>query len=444
MTTMNSGIGRKTSGIALYCQMPLSWRLSLVGVVAVIGLAGCTGTVASPAVSPLAVSSVMASAIASPTPGLIETPTSNASPTAQPLLTFVATGSMHIARSSATATLLKSAKVLIAGGAKVTTALDEDVYASAELYDPATGKFSPTGSMTAARSSATATLLPDGRVLITGGEGCSDPLHCSHVGHGNGLDFLASAELYNPTTGKFSATGSMTGASELDTAITLPDGRILIAGFNQWAELYDPNSGKFLRTAKNAGFQAAATLLPNGKVLLAGSHYVTNSGVGSLYDAANGKFATVSLALPAGTIPAQYKGVPIIRAVPSIATLLKDGRVLLFEGGYLETYDPASGACADAGFISPAGEWDYATATLMADGRVLYEGGDLVDPFTGELSSTNTAVLYDATGGPIRKGSTPVALDRQTATLLPDGSVLIAGGEDKDGKPLVSADLFKP
>ena len=201
---------------------------------------------------------------------------------------------------------------------------------------------------------------------------------------------------------------------------------------------------KFVKTAKNVAFQAAAALLPNGKILLVGSYWATNSSVGSLYDAGNGKLTAVSLALPAGTKPAQYKGVQIMRAVPSAATLLKDGRVLLFEGGYLETYDPDSGTCADAGFISPAGEWDYATATLMADGRVLYEGGDLMDPFTGELSSTNTAVLYDPTGGPIRTGSTLVARHAQTATLLTNGSVLIAGGGSTDWKPLASSELFKP
>jgi hypothetical protein len=232
----------------------------------------------------------------------------------------------------------------------------------------------------------------------------------------------------------------MTGTNSQDEAIPLPDGRVLLTGGNQWAELYDPNSGKFVRTAKNAGFLAAATLLPNGKVLLAGD-YLGGYGVGGLYDVTSGQFTTISLALPAGTKPVQYKGFAIMRAVPSTATLLKDGRVLLFEGGYLETYDPASGACADAGFISPAGEWNNPTATLMADGRVLYEGGLLN---SDERTATNIAVLYDPTGGPSRTGSTQGARFSQTATLLPDGSVLIAGGNDTDFKPLASAELFKP
>jgi hypothetical protein len=348
---------------------------------------------------------------------------------------------MHTARSRATATLLKNGKVLIAGG-MLARGLTADVYATAELYDPATGKFTQTGSMTAARSYATATLLRGGRVLIAGGWGCSNARSCHNVPIG---DYLASAELYDPATGKFAATGSMTGVRQSAAATLMPDGRVLLAGGDKWAELYDPSSGKFVRAGKptiQSGHNTV-TLLPSGKVLVA-EDSATYDPFAQLYDAASGKFTTISLALPAGTRPAQYKGVQIRRAVPDAATLLKDGRVLLFEGGYLVAYDPATGACADAGFISPAGEWDYASATLMADGRVLYEGGAFVDPFTEELSSTNTAVLYDPTGGPSRAGSTQAARAGQTATLLPDGSVLIAGDEDANGNPLASAELFKP
>jgi hypothetical protein len=113
----------------------------------------------------------------------------------------------------------------------------------------------------------------------------------------------------------------------------------------------------------------------------------------------------------------------------------------LFEGGYLETYDPATGACADGGFVSPYGEWILPTATLLSEGRVLFTGGE---PVYTLANSTNTAVLYDPNGGPGRTGSTLATRVSQTATLLPDGSVLIAGGEDASGKPLASAELFTP
>ena len=92
---------------------------------------------------------------------------------------------------------------------------------AAELYDPATGTFSPTGSLAEVRGGKTATLLPDGRVLIAGGYNCADA----------GQDGLwASAELYDPATGTFSPTGSMSEPREFHTATLLPDGRVLITG----------------------------------------------------------------------------------------------------------------------------------------------------------------------------------------------------------------------
>jgi hypothetical protein len=429
----SSGVEPRTVRSGASRRLSPGLRIALVGVVAAIGLAGCGSTTSSSASTSATPSAIASSAaIPSATPAL--------SPTAAPPLSFVATGSMHTARERATATLLKNGKVLIAGG-EAQNGLPWTVYASAELYDPATGKFTNTGSMAAARGKATAIALSDGRVLIAGGEGCKNPKACRNI-DGETIGDLASAEIYDPATGKFTTTGSMTDVTRNSAAALLPDGKVLIVGqVNSWGQLYDPATGKFVRTGEVGNFDVpfTATLLPSGKVLVTG-----HGAAPQLYDEASGKFTDISLELPAGTPKVAYDSQWVLRrGAPDTATLLKDGRVLLFDSGYLETYDPATGVCADAGFISPAGKWEQPTATLLADGSVLYEGGRVVGS-DGNSTNTNVAILYDPTGGSSRKGSTQVAREYQTATLLQDGSVLIAGGEEANSKALASAELFKP
>jgi Kelch motif len=129
---------------------------------------------------------------------------------------FIATGSMVHPRLSHTATLLNDGRVLITGG--FTYPAGNEPLRQAELYDPATGTFSPTGSMSIARSWATATLLPDGRVLIAGGYESRD---------------LATAEIYDPATETFSATGNMAAARRGHSATLLSNGRVLINGGGQ-------------------------------------------------------------------------------------------------------------------------------------------------------------------------------------------------------------------
>ena len=177
---------------------------------------------------------------------------------------FTATGSMTTARQSYTATLLGNGKVLIVGG------LDNDgnTLASAELHDPAAGTSTATGSMTAARIEHTATLLGNEMVLIAGGGDA-------------GGDLVASAELYDPSAGTFTATG-MASPRDAHTATLLCSGKVLIAG-GHWAndrvssnlasaELYDPTAGTFTATRDMTAMRVGhtATLLPNGKVLIAG------------------------------------------------------------------------------------------------------------------------------------------------------------------------------
>ncbi|MGD0019812.1 MAG: kelch repeat-containing protein [Candidatus Limnocylindrales bacterium] len=344
--------------------------------------------------------------------------------------TFVPTGSMMSSRSGATATLLSDGRVLIAGG----WGDNSTPLASAELYDPATGKFSPTGSMTTARN-GTATLLPDGRVLFAGGT--------------DDTGTIASAELYDPSTGKFSLTGSMTVARASQTATLLPTGRVLIAGGAGRdgmalgsAELYDPATGKFSPTGSMtvARMTQAATLLSDGRVLIAGGATTTGTpatGIhasaltsAELYDSATGKFS------PTGSMTAAREG--------PITTLLSDGRVLVTGGsdqvGALvsaELYDPATGRFSLTGSMT-IGQ-SLTTATRLSDGRVLIAGGwvpfaplatiELYDPSTGTFSPT---------------GSMSTGRSGPTATLLPDGRVLIAGGVGAGNAALASAELYQP
>ena len=186
--------------------------------------------------------------------------------------TFTVTGLMRIPREQATATLLGDGRVLIAGG----DAPYRLPVLSAELYDPATGTFTPTGAMSLPRSNATATLLRDGRVLVAGGDGYLP----------GGGSTWSSAELYDPASGTFTTTGSMSTSRFNATATLLPDGRVLIAGGNRdvtaelgiggpalsSAELYDPATRTFTLTAPmtTVRVQAMAVLLPDGRVLIAG------------------------------------------------------------------------------------------------------------------------------------------------------------------------------
>ena len=137
---------------------------------------------------------------------------------------FTPAGNMTEPRVFPTATLLTNGKVLIVGS--------EDgppgyCCTSAELYDPVTGTFAPTGNMTAGRPGLTATLLPDGMVLIAG----QGLVPCSTCG-GPGVGLGPTAELYNPVTGTFAPTGSMITPRGGFSATLLSTGKVLIAGGN--------------------------------------------------------------------------------------------------------------------------------------------------------------------------------------------------------------------
>jgi hypothetical protein len=340
---------------------------------------------------------------------------------------FENTGSLGTPRTSHTATLLPNGKVLVAGGSSSDGG--DGALASAELYDVMSGTWSATGSLGTARSHQTATLLPNGNVLVAGGY---------NVGEGGAL---ASAELYDPASGTWTATGNLGTGRYGHAATLLPNGKVLLAEGTGTptsdlgsAELYDPAGGTWTATGSgNARRYPRATLLPNGKVLFAGGNlpFVGAHPFSQLYDPTSGTWAAT------GNLTSFRDS--------HTATLLPDGKVLVAGGinynpmGSAELYDPANGTWTPTVALATA-RFRH-TATLLPNGRVLVVGGNGPEVSNSSLAS---AELYDRTSGTwTSTGNLTTAREKHTATLLPNGEVLVAGGYTSGSvNALASAELY--
>ena len=318
-------------------------------------------------------------------------------------------------RAAHTANLLPSGRVLVAGGCTETSCEPGPAARTTELYDPATGRFAAGPPLTSTRVGHSATRLADGRVLIAGGW--------------DERGLTARTEIYDPLAGSFAPGPPMRSARGGFSATRLRDGRVLFAGGARGAssvlraEVYDPRTGIFRQTRPLRQGRSAhvAALLPDGRVLLAGGS--TSGRVlasAEIFDPRTGRFNAV-------------RPLTIARHKAAAVTL-RDGRVLVVGGSgardfaeryaSAELFDARRGRFVRTGGMRAARFKIPNSVTRLPSGDVLVVGSD------------RTVELYDVRRGRFRTvGRTTAGLSFSTATLLPGGDVLIAGGYDERIEP---------
>lgn len=287
--------------------------------------------------------------------------------------TWTNTGSMNYPRGYFTATLLTNGQVLVSGG------YGSGASTNSEIYDPAVGTWGNVSQMDFPHAAHTATLLPNGKVLVAGGYASK------------------SAELYDPAIGTWTATGPMKNAHQYHTATLLANGKVLVAGgaggttgsiVTNSAEIYDPTTGTWSITGSMASPREfhTATLLTNGQVLVTGGlnssgFYGSILASAELYDPNFGTWTNVT---PMNLAREWHT-----------ATLLPNGQVLAAGGSSsqaleAELFDLNSKAWSNAGTMNV---WrDAATANLLTNGMVLFAGGNSLLDFNGMTNSE----LYDS------------------------------------------------
>jgi hypothetical protein len=340
---------------------------------------------------------------------------------AAPGFQIVVAGRMSAERAAHQATLLKNGCVLVTGGCSGPHC--ETILATAELYDPIGGTFRTMAPMSTPRASHAAVLLSNGRVLVLGGW--------------TGARATATSEIYDPVKNRWVPAGDMTEARASPIAVVLRDGRVLVVGGGRGgvpdlasAEIFDPDSTRFSATGAMKTNHYLATRLADGRVLVTGGQGPLSEILRSaeVFDPSSGEFH------PTGAMTTAR--------VKHAAALLNDGRVLIIGGsdarGYrarfatTEIYDPAKGRFGSG----PAMQWGRHklrdAVVVLPSGDVLVAGGarhpELFDPGLNEFV-------------PVR-GELSGPQMFATATLLPSGDVLVLGGYDHNTQPSSSAWLI--
>lgn len=321
--------------------------------------------------------------------------------------TFTLTGSMNVPREGHSLILLNNGQVLAVNG-------DTTGANSAELYDPASGTWSFTGTPLAFQGEGSVTLLANGEVLLAGGYG---------VNSTGSFMPSAAAELYNPSTRQWRVTGSLPSGRDLQAAILLPNGQVLAVGGEDAslsaladAELYDPATGTWQPTASmhQARYGAVAGLLGDGTVLVAGGRDISNDTNNTvlksaeIYNPSTGNWTLIAN-MPTNGGP---------------AVTLANGDVLIVRGAF---YDPGTGTWTTTpripSFITLTGP---TTATVLTNGQVLLTG---FRSTYNQAPSVNNTFLYNfATNGYAAGPAMTTPRVADAATLLPNGQVLVSGG----------------
>ncbi|CAF1403706.1 unnamed protein product [Adineta steineri] len=335
------------------------------------------------------------------------------------------TGNMSIGRYGHTASTLANELVLVSGGQNDSGSyLKSGRYVnSAELYNPSTGAWTTTGSMNDTRAYHTASILANGLVLVAGGSVITTD---DYEG-----DVLETVELYNASTGIWTTTGSMNVGRGYHTASILSNGLVLVSGgagnsfgFLTSAELYNPSTGTWTFTANmNTGRRShTASTLANGLVLVTGGE-LNNHHFNSaeLYNLSTGTWTTTG----SMNFPRRYY----------TASTLANGSVLVTGGEHnnryvnsAELYNPSTGTWTTTGSMNVGR--GYHTASTLANGYVLVAGGD--SSIIGDY--VNSTELYNPSAGTwTATRSVSVARSRHVASILANGKVLVTGGLGNSG-----------